>query len=68
MRRRSLAIVGMALLLVLAAAAQGGPDKEFKKTVDLAAGGRLTLETFKGRGVACAQRFLPVLTPSLETS
>ena len=48
MHRRSLAIVGMALLLVLAAAAQGGSDKEFKQTVDLAAGGRLTLETFKG--------------------
>ena len=47
MRRKSLAIVGMALL-VLAAAAQGGSDKEFKQTVDLAAGGRLTLETFKG--------------------
>ena len=48
MRRRSLAIVGMALLLVLAAAAQGGPNTKFEKTVDLAAGGRLTLETFKG--------------------
>ena len=48
MRRRSLSIVGVALLLVLAAAAQDGPNTKFEKTVDLAAGGRLTLETFKG--------------------
>ncbi|MFQ5926252.1 MAG: DUF4097 domain-containing protein [Terriglobia bacterium] len=49
MKRRYWAFaVVVVLVSVLAALAQGGDNKEFRKTVEFESGGRLTLDTYKG--------------------